>query len=207
MLDERDLVRSLRKGDEAAFESLVNAYHSSLVAVALPYVRDLAAAEEVAQETWLGVVHGIHRFEGRSSLKTWIFRILVNSAKTYAKRQGRLIPMAELQRPGPGEPAVEGRRFLGEDHPQWPGHWSSPPAGWDEAPEGRLLSRETLSVVREAIDQLPPAQRLVIWMRDVEGLSAEEVCEVLPTSRGNQRVLLHRARSKVRSALESYLTQ
>jgi RNA polymerase sigma-70 factor (ECF subfamily) len=163
-------------------------------------------AEEVVQETWVAVLRGLDRFEGRSSLKTWIFRILANTAKTRAIREGRTIPMSALQDPAAvPEPAVPGERFRGSEDPAWPGHWATPPAAWDEAPEKRLESLETRLRIEAAIAALPAAQRAVISLRDIEGWSADEVCNALEVSETNQRVLLHRARSKVRAALEEYL--
>ena len=206
-LDERELVRALREGDEAAFRKLAGDYHSSLLRVAQIYVSSHAVAEEVVQETWIGVLRGLDRFEGRSSLKTWIFRILTNIAKTRGEREGRTLPFSALQRPElVPEAAVEPERFRPPDDPAWPGHWSSPPQPWN-APEERLLGDEARRVVDGAIGGLPPAQRAVISLRDVEGWPAEEVCNALGVSETNQRVLLHRARSKVRRALEEYFAE
>jgi RNA polymerase sigma-70 factor (ECF subfamily) len=188
------LVEALRAGDERAFEQLIRSYQGTLVRVAQMYVSSRSVAEEVAQETWLAVLTGIDRFEGRSSLKTWIFRILANRAKTRAQREGRTIPFSAL---GDSEPAVAPDRF---DH----GQWAALPADW---PEARLLGDETLQMIAAAIDGLPPTQRAVITLRDVQGWSAEEVRNALDLSETNQRVLLHRARSKVRGALEEYLTE
>jgi RNA polymerase sigma-70 factor (ECF subfamily) len=207
--DELQVVAALRRGDEAAFVELLNQHHGALVRLAMIYVGDRAVAEEVAQETWLGVLRGLDRFEGRSSLKTWIFRILTNRAKTRGEREGRTIPFsalvsAELET---SDPAVEPERFLPTDHPKWPGHWSSAPKSWDDDPAERLLSGEAGELIRQAVGQLPPSQRAVIILRDVEGFAAEEVCSLLAISEMNQRVLLHRARSKVRRALESYLSE
>ncbi len=170
------------------------------------YTPTRAVAEDVVQETWLGVLQGLDRFEGRSSLKTWIFRILTNRAKTRGTRERRSIPFSSFADPsadGP-EPAVDPSRFHGEDD-RWPHGWASPPTSWDEVPEDRLLSSETLGKVAEAIASLSGAQREVITLRDVEGWTSAEVCNHLGLSETNQRVLLHRARAKVRSALEEYL--
>ena len=157
----------------------------------------------MAAETWLAVLNGLDRFEGRSSLKTWIFRILTNIAKTRAQRDGRTLPFSALQDPGRvPEAALDADRFLDPEHPRWPGHWAVRPEPW---PEDALVAAETQAVVAEAIEALPPAQRAVISLRDVEGWSSEEVRNALELSETNQRVLLHRARSKVRRALESYL--
>jgi RNA polymerase sigma-70 factor (ECF subfamily) len=204
---ETQLLDALRAGDEGAFAALVQEYHASLVRVARTYVSTLAAAEEVAQETWVGVLNGLDRFEGRSSLRTWIFRILTNIAKTRAQRDRRTVPFASLEdESGAGEPSVDPERFRPASD-RWAGHWKSYPDRWDELPEERLVADETLARVQEAIDGLPPVQRQVITMRDVEGCSSEEVCSALELSETNQRVLLHRARSKVRQALEAYLAQ
>jgi RNA polymerase sigma-70 factor (ECF subfamily) len=200
---EEQLLDGLRAGDEEAFAALVREYHPSLVRVARMYVSSQAAAEEVAGETWLAVVNGLPRFEGRSSLRTWIFRILTNIAKTRAKRDGRTLPFSALQDPARvPEPAVDADRFLDPDHPRWPGHWAARPEPW---PEDALLAAETRERLAEAIEALPATQRAVISLRDIEGWTSEEVRNALDLSETNQRVLLHRARSKVRAALESYL--
>jgi RNA polymerase sigma-70 factor, ECF subfamily len=207
LYDEVQVVRALRERDEAAFADLAREYNSSLLRVAQIYVSSRAVAEEVVQETWLGVLNGLDRFEGRSSLKTWIFRILTNIAKTRAQREGRTLPFSALQRPGVvPEAAVEPDRFRAPDDPAWPGHWSSRPQEWN-APEERLLGGEVRGVVERAIEQLPPAQRAVISLRDVEGWPSEDVCNALGVTETNQRVLLHRARSKVRAALEGYFSE
>jgi RNA polymerase sigma-70 factor (ECF subfamily) len=170
-------------------------------------VGDHALAEEVAQETWLGVLRGLDRFEGRSSLKTWLFSILVNRAKTRGQRESRSIPFSALWDPDaePDEPAVEPDRFFPPDHPDWPGHWAAFPKSWDQVPEEALLSQEALAVIQTAVAGLPPSQREVITLRDIQGWTSDEVCNVLNIGETNQRVLLHRARSKVRHALERYL--
>jgi RNA polymerase sigma-70 factor (ECF subfamily) len=202
---EAQLLHALRAGDEGAFAALVREYHPSLVRIARTYVSTTVAAEEVAQETWLGVLNGLDRFEGRSSLRTWIFRILTNIAKTRAVRDRRSLPFSSLgEETDEEEPAVDPDRFMPPGE-RWAGHWKSYPERWGDLPEERLLSDETLGRVQEAIDLLPPAQRQVITLRDVEGWGSEEVCSALELSETNQRVLLHRARSKVRQALEGYL--
>jgi RNA polymerase sigma-70 factor (ECF subfamily) len=202
---ERDLVAALGRGDEAAFLDVARAYHSSMLHVAQIYVSSRAVAEEVVQETWLGVLKGIERFEGRSSLKTWIFRILTNIAKTRAVREGRMIPFSALEPARVPEAAVESDRFLPDDHPHWPGHWASAPQSWAAPPEERLLAKEMQEIVAQAIASLPASQRAVISLRDIEGWDSDEVCNVIGVSETNQRVLLHRARSKVRRELERYL--
>jgi RNA polymerase sigma-70 factor, ECF subfamily len=197
--DDARLVERLRAGDESAFAELVRTHHSSLLRVARLFVPTAALAEDVVGETWLGVVKGIDRFEGRSSLKTWIFRILTNIAKTRGQRESRSLPFSSLDdADGTFEPAVESGRFTPV------GHWADPPRAW---PEERLISRETLEVIEDAIESLPPAQRAVISLRDVEGWDAEEVRNALELSETNQRVLLHRARAKVRRALDGYLME
>jgi RNA polymerase sigma-70 factor, ECF subfamily len=181
----------------------VRRHHAAMVRVAQIYVGNRAIAEEVAQEAWVGALKGLERFEGRSSLKTWLFRIVTNLAKTRAVREGRTIPFSALRSPeNVPEPALEPERFRPPDDPRWPGHWASKPQEW---PEEQLLAGETLRIVDVAIEGLPAAQRAVITLRDVEGWSAEEVCNALELSETNQRVLLHRARSKVRKALEGHL--
>lgn len=201
-LQESQLVEALRAGDEEAFVELTRALHPSLVRVAQIYVSSRSVAEEVVQETWLAVLEGLGRFEGRSSLKTWIFRILANRAKTRAQRERRTIPFSALEPTRIQEPALEPERFRGADDPRWPGHWALPPQAW---PDEKLLSAETRDKLAQAIEALPASQRAVISLRDVEGWSPEEVCNTLEISETNQRVLLHRARSKVRKALEEYL--
>jgi RNA polymerase sigma-70 factor (ECF subfamily) len=172
----------------------------------MTYVRNRAVAEEVVQETWLGVIRGIERFEGRSSLRTWIFRITANIAKTRAERERRSVPFSALRMTEDAdEAAVAPERFLDASHDRLAGHWTAPPARWDTIPEERLQSKDTLARIRDAIETLPPAQRAVITLRDIEQWSSDEVCELLEVSEVNQRVLLHRARSKVRAALEQHL--
>ena len=202
---ELELIAALGQGDEAAFLEVVRAYHSSMLRVAQIYVSSRAVAEEVIQETWLGVLKGIERFEARSTLKTWIFRIVTNIAKTRAEREGRTIPLSALEPARVPEAAVEPDRFLPDDHPHWPGHWASAPRSWAALPEERLIAREMQGVVAHAIALLPASQRAVISLRDIEGWDSEEVCNVVGVSETNQRVLLHRARSKVRRELERYL--
>ena len=201
--DEAELIGRLRDGDERAFEALVDQHYSTMLAVARTYVRTRAVAEEVVQEAWLGVLNGLERFEGRSSLKTWIMRIVANTAMTRGAREARSVPFSTLAPQGE-ETAVEPERFRGPDD-GFPGHWRGYPANWQSLPDEALLGQETRGVIMRAIEELPEAQRAVITLRDVTGCSAEEVCSVLDVSEGNQRVLLHRARSRVRSALERHL--
>ncbi|MDE3206409.1 MAG: RNA polymerase sigma factor [Acidobacteriota bacterium] len=197
------LVEALRRGDAKAFESLVDSYTATMLKLARSYVQSTHAAEDVVQETWMAVVTGIERFEGRSSLKTWIFRILVNRARSRS-RGDRRFDLGPAQTGGdeaPG-PSVDQARF--ETSGRWAGHWAVPPA---PLPEDRLLSAELRAVINRLIDRLPPRQRSVLVLRDVEGLSAAEACEVLGLSEANQRVLLHRARVKVRDLLEMILDE
>jgi RNA polymerase sigma-70 factor (ECF subfamily) len=201
---EAETLERLRAGDERAFESLVDDLHGSMLAVAQTYVRSRAVAEEVVQETWLGVLKGLDRFEGRSSLKTWIFHILANIARTRGARDARMTPFSSLAPDTVDEPAVEPERFRGAGD-AFAGHWWAYPSDWHRMPEDALLQHEIMNLVVRTIEQLPPAQRAVISLRDVAGCSAEDVCAELDVSDGNQRVLLHRARSRVRAALERHL--
>src|SRR3954470_21078586 len=208
LLDDERLLEALRRGDEDAFMALVDRYGALMLRVASMYVRTPSVAEEVVQETWLAILEGIGRFEGRSTLKTWIFRILSNRAKTRGEREARCLPFSACAPAGDSDDdgsAVDADRFLGPDHPQWPGHWAAAPRDWSTVPDVRLVSPDTLGLIREAIGRLPSHQQEVILLRDVEGWSSEEVCDALSVSEVNQRVLLHRARSKVRAELEPYL--
>jgi len=197
------LVDALRAGDEAAFVEVVGRYGGVMLRVARLYVPTRAIAEEVVQEAWLGVLTGIERFEGRASFKTWLFRILTNIAKTRAEREGRSTPFSSLARAelGSDEASVDPDRFIPQGQ-RWASYWASTPRPFDDLPEQKLLSSETVAVVQRAIEELPGVQRAVITMRDVAGFESDDVCEALEISEGNQRVLLHRARSKVRRALE-----
>jgi RNA polymerase sigma-70 factor (ECF subfamily) len=193
------LVDRLLAGDEAAFSDLVTHLQSSLLRLARTFVADQGAAEEVVQDTWLGVIKGLQSFERRASLKTWIFRILVNRARTRGVRDGRMVNFSTLEDPDSDASVLEDR-FSAD------GRWVQPPSLWTEQdPEGVLLRHETADFLQNAIDSLPPTQRAVVTLRDVDGVAAEEVCNILAISETNQRVLLHRARTKVRAALESHL--
>lgn len=202
--EDAALLERLRAGDESAFQALVDQYHGAIVRFARLYVPTQELAEDVAQETWMGVLRGLDRFEGRSSLKTWIFRIAANRAQTKGKREARSVPFASLAAAElRDDEGVEVDRLLPMDGDR-PGAWSSVPSNWDQMPENRVLSDETLSVVRAAIDELPPMQATVITLRDIQQWSSAEVREALDITEANQRVLLHRARTKVRRALEDY---
>jgi RNA polymerase sigma-70 factor (ECF subfamily) len=208
--EDAELLTRLRAGDEEAFMTLVDKYGPLMLRIALTHVRTRAVAEDVVQEAWLGVLQGLDRFEGRSSLKTWILRIVANRARTRGEREARSVPLSSL---GGGrddiedEPAVDPERFLPRDHPTYPGAWAIPPHSWARLPEERLLASETLQQVRAAIAKLPPRQQEVITLRDVEGWEPDEVSAALDLTPGNQRVLLHRARSKVRAELEHYFDE
>jgi RNA polymerase sigma-70 factor (ECF subfamily) len=200
--DDQSLVERAREGDEEAYAALVRRYTPMLMRLARMYVPTDALAEDVVQETWVAVLRGIDRFEGRSSFKTWLFRILVNRAKTRGVREHRSIPFASV---GGGDveegegPTVDPSRFTSE------GAWTSAPADWHDDPEASLESDEALRIARAAIAELPERQRIVITLRDLEGLSSDEVRNVLDLTETNQRVLLHRARAKVRKALEEWI--
>lgn len=201
---EADVVAALRAGDEATFLALVNRHHGAMLRLASAYVRSQASAEEVVQEAWLGVLRGLRRFEGRSSLKSWIFQIVVNCAKTRGARDGRSVPLSSLVNEELDDgTSVPADRFV-DDHERWAGHWAQPPSPW---PDARIESGELLDLVKEAMQELPAAQRSVMTLRDVDGLEAGEVCELLGISEGNQRVLLHRARSRVRGLVEARMGQ
>lgn len=204
--NDQQMISALRAGDEVAFAALLDQYHLSMVRLATHHVRSRAVAEDVVQETWIGVLRGLDRFEGRSSLKTWLFSILMNQARRRGAREGRSVPFSALARAETesNEPAV-GPEWFRPEGEAWAGYWSSYPSDWRETPEDRLLSSEVRTRINLALESLPPAQREVMTLRDVEGWSAEEVCNVLELTRTNQRVLLHRARSKVRRAIEPYL--
>jgi RNA polymerase sigma-70 factor (ECF subfamily) len=204
--DEAELIARLRAGDESAFAYLIDTYYGLMLRVARDHVSTKEAAEDVVQETFLGVIRGIDGFEGRSSLRTWMFRILVNRAKSRGEREGRTRPFSSLTalELAADEPAVDPDRFAADG--RWAGFWSSPPPA-SELPEAAVLASEIGERMLKAIETLPPAQRTVIELRDVQGLSSVEVCELLDISEANQRVLLHRARSKARALLEGYLRE
>jgi RNA polymerase sigma-70 factor (ECF subfamily) len=204
--EEARLLRSLRDGDEEAFTRLLGEYGPAMLRVAMLYVGSRAVAEEVVQEAWLGVIAGLPRFEGRSTLKTWIFRILTNIAKTRAVREGRSVPFSSFEsaEDEEGEPLVDPSRF----HPSgstWAGHWQG--ARSPVRPEEQLLAREARERIDAAIQALPANQRAVLTLRDVSGFTSDEACDLLGISEVNQRVLLHRARARVREALEGYLEE
>lgn len=198
--NDAGLIAQLRAGDEDAFTQLVRRHHASLIRLAMVFVANREVAEEVVQETWLGVLSGLSAFEGRSALKSWIFSILTNRAKTRAVREKRSVPFSAVFNTADDEPSVDPDRFTSS------GGWAEPPTRWDKnTPEQLMLRREARATIDEAMAHLPPNQRAVVTLRDVEGLDAVEVCNMLGISETNQRVLLHRGRSKFRAVLERYL--
>jgi RNA polymerase sigma-70 factor (ECF subfamily) len=204
------VIAALRAGDEDAFTRLVEQHHGVLRRIARLYVSSAAVADEVVQETWLAVIQGVWAFQGRSSLRTWILRILINRAKTRAVREGRTVPFAES-----GEPGLSGASSdVGGAPYRDPGDGRDPDeerapglADPELSPEARLLTEEARAQLRAAIDELAPNQRMVITMRDIEGYTSEEVCNALGLTETNQRVILHRARSSVRARLTAYFRE
>jgi RNA polymerase sigma-70 factor (ECF subfamily) len=203
--DETHLLNALRDGDETAFVGLVDRYHAPLKRLARSFGATDAVAEEIVQETWLGALKGLDDFEQRSSIKTWLFMILKNQARHRAAREKRSVPFSSLERAGEDDegPVVDPARFQGNDG-CWPDHWAAPPRPWSE-PHLRLAAIEAREEIRQALGGLPPRQQLVVALRDVEGLTSDEVCEVLEISEANQRVLLHRGRAAIRDRLEEYV--
>jgi RNA polymerase sigma-70 factor (ECF subfamily) len=209
---DAELVTRLRAGDEAAFALVLDDWSPGMLRLARSFVSTQDSAADVVQDTWLAVLRAIDRFEGRSSLRTWVYRILVNTAKRRAAWERRSVPMSSLgpdagSDAGDAGPTVDPDRFQGAGEP-YPGHWRQPPASWaalTPSPEQRTLDAELQARLDDALAQLPERQRLVITLRDVQGHPAEEVCAILDISPGNQRVLLHRARAHVRAQLEVYL--
>lgn len=199
--DDLALLARLRSGDAQAFSTLVDRHHGPMVRLAQVFVRDRTAAEDAVQETWIGVIAGLPRFEPRARLKTWIYGILVNQARSRARRDGRDVPFSALvEADGDVQAAVDVSRFKAG------GGWASPPEHWEQStPETLLATRGATEVISAAIDALPPAQRAVLTLRDLDGATSEEVCNILEVSEINQRVLLHRARSRVRTSLEQFL--
>jgi RNA polymerase sigma-70 factor (ECF subfamily) len=203
--EQAELLGRLRAGDRTAFAELVDAWSPVLLRVALLHVSTRASAEEVVQDTWLAVIGQLDRFEGRSSLRTWVFRILENQARTRGVRESRAVPWSSAF-PDHGEeigPTVDPTRFRGPED-RWPGGWTPAgrPAAWEPPPEDAAVAAEIRAELRTALDELPDRQRTVVELRDVHGLTSEEVCARLNLSPGNQRILLHRARARLRARLE-----
>jgi RNA polymerase sigma-70 factor (ECF subfamily) len=187
---------------------LIDTYSPPLKRLALAFVAGDAAADDVVQDTWIAVLTGINRFEGRSSLKTWIFKILSNRAKTRGARERRTVPFSEIEPDDEVDwAAVNSERFLPPDHPTYPRHWATPPQSWSAIVEQSIVRREVMEVLRRGFESLPRSQRVVVMLRDVHGWPAHEVCAELELSEANQRVLLHRGRSRLRSILESYFAE
>ena len=203
--DDQRIIAGLRAGDEVVFTEMVDRYNGSLVRVAMRYVPSRAVAEEVVQDTWIGVIEGIDRFEGRSTIKTWLYKILIYKARNRGERERRTVPLSALAGDD-SAPAVPTERFRGSDA-LWAGHWATPPRRWDGDAEERLLASEARSVIDATIAELPLVQREVITLRDVSQFSSAQVCDLLDITEANQRVLLHRARSRVRAALENYFDE
>lgn len=199
------ILERLRAGDETAFMMLVEQHQAAMLRIAQMYVSTRAIAEEVVQEAWLGIVKGLARFEGRSSLRTWMYRIVANIAKTRGRAEGRSVPFSSLAGYDETDSGVDPRWFQDADG-RAPGAWRTHPNDWSVIPEDRLLGNETMRRIGQAISSLPPMQAEVIRLRDVQGWSAEEVRDLLDLSDTNQRVLLHRARSRVRRELDEYLS-
>lgn len=196
---DKALVDRILAGEEQAFAELVETHHASMLRLAHAYVSSTAVATEVVQETWMAVLKGLARFEGRAALKTWIFRILTNRAKTRGVKEGRSIPFTAME-PEDREPAVDPAQFSRK------GSWTDSPSQWEvTTPEDMLERKQAMQALKEALEHLPPQQRLVVTMRDVEGLDSKDVCNVLEISETNQRVLLHRGRSKLRRLLDGHL--
>jgi RNA polymerase sigma-70 factor (ECF subfamily) len=200
---DEQMLAGLRTGDERIFRELFSRHYPGMRRIARSYVSSDAVAEEIIQETWLAVVKGIGGFQGRSALTTWIFSILINQARTHCARERRAMPFSSVATGEGSRPAVDPDRFQRDDE-AWPGHWATPPRPWQK-PERRLLSLEARQRLKDALEELPERQRLIVGLRDVDGFSAEEVCDRLGLSQENQRVLLHRGRSRVRATLEEYL--
>ena len=198
--EDTALVARLLAGDEDAFVHLVDTHHAAMVRLAMAFVSDRGRAEEVVQETWLAVIAGLEKFEARSSLKTWMFNIMVNKARTLAKRDARMVATADFSDDG-----IAGQRRADQGRFSERGHWLEPPKVWSISPEDHLMTRQLAQVIKDAIEGLPANQRVVVTLRDIEGMNATQTCQLLELSDGNHRVLLHRGRAALRAAVEAYL--
>lgn len=203
-LPDDQIIAQLLAGDEQTFETVVAHYYPMMLRLARLYVPVAEIAQDVIQETWIGVLRGLPNFQRRSSLKTWIFSILINRAKTLARREGRYVDSLSLDE-DEAEPVVSPECFRPADDPQWPHHWAQPPYEFGNVAEDQVIANEISALVEGTINRLPPMQREVILLRDFQYWSSEEICQLLEISEANQRVLLHRARSKIRQILEDYL--
>ncbi|NOS79006.1 MAG: sigma-70 family RNA polymerase sigma factor [Nitrospira sp.] len=203
--EEQSLIIRLRNGDEGAFDELVTKHHGALIRMALGHVADREVAEEVVQDTWMAVIEGLARFEGRSSLRTWIFGILIHKAKDRGVREKRHITFSDFESKGDEhDEAVDPSRF--QQSGEWAGHWAFPPQPWDkQTPEKLLASRQAVNAMNKAIESLPQTLKDVLILRDVEGVESKEVCELLKITETNLYVRLHRARERVRRAVEVHL--
>jgi RNA polymerase sigma-70 factor (ECF subfamily) len=200
---QNHLLNRLRRGDEHAFESLVNQYHAALIRMAMRYVGDRGSAEEVVQDTWIAVINGLHNFEGQSSLSTWIFAILIHKAKDRGVRESRHITFSDFEScDGEKEAALDPSRF--HQSGELAGQWALPPQPWNEqTPERLLASKQAIEALSKAIDELPPSLQEVIVLRDVEGFESPDICQLLKITETNLYVRLHRARERVRQTLEA----
>lgn len=202
---ESQLLATLKVGDEGAFDRLVNQHHGALIRMAMGYVADREVAEEVVQDTWMAVIESLDRFEGRSSLRTWIFGIMIHKAKDRGVREKRHTTFSEFETyEGDNEEAVDPSRF--QQSGEWAGHWAFPPQPWDDqTPEKLMASQQAVGAMNKAIEALPATLRDVLVLRDIEGVEAKEACEILKITETNLYVRLHRARERVRVAVEKAL--
>ena len=202
--EDRAALEHLRSGDERTFLAMVERNHRSMVRVAMGYVPSEAVAEEVVQEAWIGILQGLDKFEGRCPLRAWMFRILINCARLRGGREARSVPFSALESENAEGEKRQVESFRPPDDPRWPGHWAHAPERWTDQ---RLADAEALVRIKAEIEKLPPKQRQVITLRDIEDWDSSEVCEALQISEANQRVLLHRARTKVRQALAGWAAE
>lgn len=201
---EQSLLVRLRRGEEGAFDEVVTKHHGALIRMAMGYVGDREVAEEVVQDTWMAVIQGLSRFEGRSSLRTWIFGIMIHKAKDRGVREKRHTTFSSFESVDDGDETVDPSRFYQSG--EWVGHWAVSPQPWDEqTPEKLLASQQAVSAMQRAIDALPPTLKDALILRDVEGIEAKEACDILKITETNLYVRLHRARERVRLAVETYL--
>ena len=206
LVDEARIVAALRAGDEAVFADVVSRYTPAMLRVARSFGLEMNAAEDAVQEAWVRVLKALEKFEGRSSFQTWLFTILGNCSRHRASAELKAVPMPSLGEEDAG-PTVDESRFFPADHPRWAGMWSTLVDAWEAIPDERLLAGEARERIAAAVDSLPERYGAVFYLRDVEGWASDEVCAILDLTPENQRVLLHRARARVRAALEEYFEQ